>query len=230
LSAARRIVRLKLMESALPEDSEATVRLIERAAGGEAAPLEALLDRHRDRLRRMVALRMDRRMKSRLDPSDVLQEAFLEATVRLPEYAKDPSIPFFLWLRLLTGQRLQVLHRRHLGAQRRDAGREVALDAAGLPGATSAAMAAGLLGRDTRPSEAAARSERRARLQQAIDRMDPIDREVLALRHFERLTNAEAARVLGLSEGAVGVRHFRAVKRLKEILADMPGGVEGFRP
>lgn len=218
------------METVPLNDSEATARLIERAAGGEAAPLAELLDRHRDRLRRMVALRMDRRIRARVDPSDVLQETFLEAAMRLPEYAREPSIPFFLWLRLLTGQRLQVLHRRHLGARRRDAGREVALDDGGMPCATSAAMAAQLLGRDTRPSEAAARAERRARLHQAIERMDPVDREVLALRHFERLTNAEAARVLGLSEGAVGVRHFRAVKRLREILAGMSGGVEGFRP
>ena len=99
-----------------------------------------------------------------------------------------------------------------------------------MPRATSAAMAAQLLGRDTRPSEAAARAERKARLHEAIERMDPVDREVLALRQFERLTNAEAARVLGLTEGAVGVRHFRTVKRLREILAAMPGDVEGFRP
>jgi RNA polymerase sigma-70 factor (ECF subfamily) len=218
------------MEPTHAGDSEVTARLIERAAGGEPAPLAMLLDRHRDRLRRMVALRMDPRLRSRLDPSDVLQEAFLEAARRLPEYAKEPALPLFLWLRLLTGQCLQVLHRRHLGARRRDAGREVALDACGPPGATSAAMAAQLLGHDTRPSEAAARAERKGRLREAIDRMDPLDREVLALRHFERLTNAEAGRVLGLSEGAVGVRHFRAVKRLREILAAMPGGVEEFRP
>ena len=121
---------------------------------------------HRDRLRRMVALRMDRRLQGRVDPSDILQEAFLEAVARLPEYVREPSLPFFLWLRLITGQRLQVVHRHHLGAQVRDAGREVSLYRGALPEATSAGLAAQLLGRDTRPSVAAVRAERKLRLQE----------------------------------------------------------------
>ena len=105
------------------------MRLIERAARGESEPLGQLLERHSDRLHRMVGLRLDRRLKGRIDPSDVIQEASLEAAARLPEYVGNPTMPFFLWLRLIAGQRLAILHRRHLGARMRDAGREVTLTA-----------------------------------------------------------------------------------------------------
>jgi RNA polymerase sigma-70 factor (ECF subfamily) len=212
------------------EDSGAAKRLVTLMAGGETAQLGELIQAHRDRLRRMIALRMDRRLQGRVDPSDILQEAFLEATVRLPEYAREPKLPFFLWLRLIAGQRLLVVHRRHLGAQVRDTNREVSLYRGSLPEASSAGLAAQLLGRDTRPSLAALRAERKLRLQEALNTMDPMDREVLALRHFERLTNAEAAQVMGTSEAAVGQRHFRALKKLKEILSALPGGLEEFRP
>src|SRR3954451_778257 len=120
-------------------DSSETLRQIERAARGDTASLGALLRQHRDRLRRLVALRLDRRLQRRIGPSDILQEAFLEASTRLPEYVRAPTMPFFLWLRLITGQRLQILHRRHLGAQARDVGREISLAHRGMPEATSAA-------------------------------------------------------------------------------------------
>jgi len=212
------------MASPLASNSSATTRLIERAARGESEPLGELLLRHRARLRRMVGLRLDRRLQGRIDPSDVIQEASLEAAERLPEYARGPTMPFFLWLRLLTGQRLQVLHRRHLGARMRDAGREVALYRGALPEATSVALAAQLLGRDTRPSEAAVRAERKLRLQEALNGMDPLDREALALRHFEHLTTGEAAQVLGITAAAAGKRYLRALERLREILTQGPGG------
>jgi RNA polymerase sigma-70 factor (ECF subfamily) len=218
------------MANSYAGDSGATKRLGALVAGGDTALLGELIQEHRDRLRRMVTHRMDRRLQGRVDPSDILQEAFLEATVRLPEYAREPKVPFFLWLRLITGQRLLVVHRRHLGAQARDTGRGVSLYRGSLPEATSAGLAAQLLGRDTRPSLAAHRAERKLRLQEALNTMDPMDREVLALRHFERLTNAEAAQVMGTTEAAVGQRHFRALKKLKEILSALPGGLEEFRP
>ena len=179
---------------------------------------------YRDRLRRMVALRLDRRLQGRVDPSDVLQEAYPDAAGRLAEYARDPAMPFFLWLRFLVGQRLAELHRHHLGAQARDAGREVSLYRGAMPETTSSAsLAALLLGRLTSPSQAAIRAERQIRLQEALNGMDPIDREVLALRHFEQLTNAEAAQVLGLEKTAASNRYVRALKRLKDILAGLPG-------
>jgi RNA polymerase sigma-70 factor (ECF subfamily) len=182
------------------------------------------LDRDRERLRRMVALRMDRRLQGRIDPSDVIQEAHIEAMTRFPEYLREPKLPFFLWLRLIVGQRLTLLHRRHLGAHVRDAGREIGLYHGALPQATSAALAARLLGRLTQPSQAAVRAERKIRIQTALNAMDPLDREILALRHFEQLTNGEAAQALGLSKSTASKRYVRALDRLREILTAGQGG------
>jgi RNA polymerase sigma-70 factor (ECF subfamily) len=175
----------------------------------------------------MVTLRLDQRLQGRIDPSDVLQETYLDAAAGLTDYQRNPTLPFFLWLRLLVGSRLSKLHRHHLGTQMRDAAREVSLYRGALPEASSAALAAQLLGRECRPSEAAARAELKIRLQEALNGMDAVDREVLSLRHFEQLTTAEAARVLGISEAAAGKRYIRALMRLKTILTQMPGGPEG---
>src|SRR5262245_19787494 len=162
-------------------ESDDVADLLRKAASGDRGSLGELLARHRERLRRLVALRLDPRVSARLDASDVLQDVYLEATNRLDEYFRDPSMPFFLWLRLLTGQKVSYLHRLHLGAEMRAAGREVSLDAP-IPEAGSAALAAQLLGHYTQPSEAAIRAERKRLLQQALAAMDPLDREVLALR------------------------------------------------
>jgi RNA polymerase sigma-70 factor (ECF subfamily) len=204
-------------------DSSTTNLDLERAAQGDQQAWAALLSRHQDRLRRMIALRLDQRLQRRIDPEDVLQETFLEAATHLAEYRAQPAMPFFLWLRGIAGNVLLATHRQHLGTKMRDAGREVALYRGSLPQASSAALAAQLLGRDTRPSEAALRAERKMILQQALNAMDPLDREVLALRHFEQLSTAETARVLGIQKAAAGKRYLRAVKRLKEILQSMPG-------
>jgi RNA polymerase sigma-70 factor, ECF subfamily len=201
-----------------------------RAAAGDQAAWALVLAPHRSRLRRMVALRLDHRLRGRIDPSDVLQEAFFQAAVALPKYLEQPEQPVFLWLRWLTGMALQLMHRRHLGVQGRDAAREVQLMDRPWPEATSAALAAQLLGRDTRPSVVAIRAERQRRLQEALNSMDPMDRQVLVLRHFEELTNAEVARELQLQESAASKRYLRALHRLKEILASLPGGLEEFRP
>ena len=211
-------------------NSDATNHLLQQAARGDPGALGTLLVRHKDRLRRMVALRMDRRLQGRIDASDVIQEAYLEASVRLTEYLGDPSMPFFLWLRFLTGQKLVTLHRHHLGVQMRDAGQEVAYCRGPLPEASSAALAAQLLGHDTRPSVAAIRAEVKIRVQEALNSMDPLDREVLALRHFEQLSRAEIAQVLDISEAAAGKRYIRALERLKRVLGRSPGGLGGLRP
>jgi RNA polymerase sigma-70 factor (ECF subfamily) len=200
-------------------------RLLGRAAAGDAEAWGALLDRDRERLRRMVALRMDRRLQGRFDPSDVIQDAHIEAMARLPEYLRESNLPFFLWLRLIVGQRLTLLHRRHLGAQARDAGREVRLYHGALPEPSSAALAARLLGHLTQPSAAAVRAERKIRIQTALNAMDSLDREVLALRHFEQLSNDEAAQALGLSKSTASKRYVRALSRLREILAARRGGL-----
>jgi RNA polymerase sigma-70 factor (ECF subfamily) len=188
--------------------------------------LTALFVRHRDRLRRMVRLRLDRRLLGRVDPSDVLQEAYLDIAHRAEEYLANPTMPPFLWLRFLTAQRLTALHRQHLGAQLRDAGREISLHRGAIPQATSVSLAQQLLGRLTSASQAAIRAELQTRLQVVLNSMDPVDREVLALRHFEELTNAETAQVLGLQKAAASNRYIRAIKRLKELLDALPGGFE----
>ena len=205
-------------------------RTLHRAVGGDQVAWAHLLAPHRNRLRRMVALRLDQRLRGRIDPSDVLQEAFLQAAQAWPKYLERPEQPVFHWLRWLTGMTLQLVHRRHLGVQARDAGREVRLLDGPWPEPTSAALAAQLLGRDTRPSVAAIRAERQRRLQDALNSMDPLDREVLVLRHFEELTNTEVARELRLQESVASKRYIRALHRLKEILASLPGGIEEFRP
>jgi len=175
----------------------------------------------------MVEIRLDTRLRARLDAADVVQEAYAEVAERLDEFLRDPKLPFFLWLRLVVGERLMKLHRHHLGTQMRDASREVSLYRGALPAASSAALAARLLGRHTSPTQAVVRAERILRLQEALNTLEPVDREILSLRHFEELTAAETARVLGIEESAAAKRYFRALKRLKEILANMPGGQEG---
>ena len=218
------------MGSSVTGNSSETDQLLRRLAKGDHRDWGALLERHRQRLRRMIALRLDQRLQGRIDASDVIQEAYLEASTRLEDYLRRPTMPFYLWLRFLTGQKLLELHRHHLGAQMRDAGREVSLYRGSLPETSTAALAAQLLGRDTRPSEAAVRAERKIRLQEALNSMEPMDREVLALRHFEQLTTPEVAQVLGIKEAAAGKRYLRALRRLKEILNSMPGGMRGLLP
>ena len=198
--------------------------LIERALTGDESALAALFDGYRSQLRRMIRLRLDRRLSGRVDSSDVLQEAYLDVRKRLDEYAREPTaMPFHLWLRLVAGQRLTDVHRFHLGAQMRDAGQEVSLHRGPFPQASSVSLAAQLLGKMTSASHAAIRAEHKLIVQEALNGMDPIDREVLALRHFEHLSNDETALVLGLTKSAASNRYIRALKRLKEILSSIPG-------
>jgi RNA polymerase sigma-70 factor, ECF subfamily len=207
----------------MSSDSSEIEELLSRATAGDAKALADLFDRYRDRLRQMVRLRLDRRLYGRLDPSDVLQETYLVLAKRFPEYVAKPELPFFLWLRWLTGQKLIYLHRHHLGTKMRDAGQEVSLYRGALPQASSESLAAQLLGKLTSPSRAAIRAETQIRIQEAINSMDPMDREVLALRHFEMLSNEETAKVLGISNRAASNRYVRALERLKEILSVFQG-------
>jgi RNA polymerase sigma-70 factor (ECF subfamily) len=188
-----------------------------------AETLGALFGQHRERLRLMVRLRMDRRLQGRVDASDVLQEAYVEALERFPDFLQDRPMPFFLWLRFITEQRLQIVHRRHLGTKARDARRDVSLHQAARPLVSSESLAAQLVGRHSSPSQAVIRAELQARLLAALEGMNPIDREILALRHFEQLTNAETAQLLGLRPDAASQRYGRALLRLKDLLLEMPG-------
>jgi RNA polymerase sigma-70 factor, ECF subfamily len=204
-------------------NQETDAKDLPRDGGGDERALLELFARNRDRLRRMVRLRLDRRLQGRVDPSDVLQDAQLDVLRRAGEYAANPAMPPYLWLRFLTGQRLMALHRYHLGAKMRDANLEISLHRGTLPEATSASLAANLLGRLTSPTRAAQRAEMQIRLREALNSMDPVDREVLILRHFEELSNSETAQILGIGKTAACNRYVRALKRLKEILSSMPG-------
>jgi RNA polymerase sigma-70 factor, ECF subfamily len=200
--------------------------LVERLRAGDKRALVELFQHHRDRLRRMVQLRMDWRLQSRLDASDVLQEAFLDVASRLDDYLREPRLPPFLWLRMCVGEELVNIHRRHLGTKRRDAGREISLQRRSVPEASSAALASMLMGENTSPTQAAVRAERLIAVQAALASLEPLDREVVALRHFEQLSRAETAQVLGIREEAAAKRYIRAIRRLKIILAQSPGGPE----
>jgi RNA polymerase sigma-70 factor, ECF subfamily len=197
--------------------------LVARAAAGDRVAIAELLERYRGRLRRMVALRLDPRLQGRVDASDVIQEGYLDAMRRLDEFIRDPAVPFYIWLRFLVGQRVQDQHRRHLASPGRDVGREVSIYRGAMPSASTATLAAQLMGKLTSPSHAAMRTERKIRLQEALNRMDPLDREILVLRHYEQMTNGNAAAALGLDKSAASKRYTRALERLKEILADLPG-------
>src|SRR5262249_50837288 len=211
----------------MPNDLTDTEQLVEKLRGGDRQALTDLFQRHRDRLRRKVGLRMDPRLQSRVDASDVLQDAFLDVAARLDSYLQRSELSAFLWLRLVVGERLAICHRRHLGTRMRDAGHEVSLYRDHLPQASSAALAWMLLGRLTTPSRAVIRAERVLLVQEALNALDPLDREVVALRHFEQLSRAERAQSLGLSEGAAAQRYSGALQRLRGVLAAPPGGLEG---
>jgi RNA polymerase sigma-70 factor (ECF subfamily) len=204
-------------------DPEDLADLLDRAAAGDTAAVAELFSRYRKRLKRMVRLRLSRHVQGRVDDSDILQEALLEAAKRLPEYLQDKPLPFFLWLRHLTGEKLIDAHRRHLGAKMRDAAQEVSLHRGAMPAASSASLAAQLLGRLTSPSLAAIKAETRLRVQEVLNGMEPLDREVLALRHFEQLNNGEVAATLGINESTASSRYLRALKRLKDEVQNMPG-------
>ncbi len=210
------------------EDVCQTDEVLERARAGDGPALATLFERHRRRLEQMVTLRLDRRLHGRLDPSDVLQEAYLELIRRFPEYVTDSSMPFYLWLRRLTAQKMVDLYRQHLGAKMRDARMEVSLHHMEPFRASSESLAELLLGRLTSASRAAIRAETQVRVQEALNSMDSIDREVLVLRHFEELSNSETACVLEIQDAAASKRYLRALKRLKEILSTIPGGLGGW--
>ncbi|MEO1524385.1 MAG: sigma-70 family RNA polymerase sigma factor [Planctomycetota bacterium] len=188
-----------------------------RARAGDRFAVGRLFDLHRERLRRLIQVRLDPRLAGRLDPSDVLQEVYVDLHTRLHEY-EETDLPFFLWLRLKIGHRLIDLHRFHLGAEKRSVGREISLHDGPLPVASTASLASQLMGRLTSASKAVIRAEAQLKVQNALNSMDEIDREVLVLRHFEDLTNSEVATVLSISQNAASNRYIRALRRLKDVL------------
>lgn len=205
----------------MPEEpTEAQVeRALEAAQCGDTEPVGELFQTFRPRLERMIALRTDPRAQGRFDPADVLQEAFVEATERLATFARDRPMPFFLWVRFLAGQKLLQFHRSHLGAQARDAGREISISQRSGVGASSVFVAGAWLEESTTPSRAAVRDEEHESVRAALEAMSATDREVLVLRHFEQLSNVEIATVLEISTKAASARYVRALTKIQAALA-----------
>ncbi|QDT00327.1 sigma-70 family RNA polymerase sigma factor [Adhaeretor mobilis] len=206
----------------MKSSTEETEELESRLARGDRTALVELFGLHRERLWRIVYFRLDKRVATRLDPDDVLQDAYLDASQRLGHYSNQQQYSPFVWLRMIVGQTLIDAHRRHIGAKQRDATREVSINGSAYPRVTSASLTFGLLGNLTSPSRAVVRSETAVDLRKAIETMETLDQEVLALRHFEELTNKEVAEVLGVSEKAASIRYVRAVGRLKKLLEELP--------
>lgn len=198
------------MESSIdPEDAS----LEEALRGGDDAVVGALFENHRARLTRMVKFRLDPRLVGRIDPEDVLQETFIEAGKRLQAYRDDDKL-FLVWIRLITQQTMIDLHRKHLGAKMRTAGKEVSAPQSGT-------ISGLFVSHITSPSRAMMREEARTKIEGALQEMDEIDREVLMLRHFEDLSNKDVAIVLGIQENAASNRYVRALGRLKGFLGGL---------
>ncbi|MGE3808266.1 MAG: sigma-70 family RNA polymerase sigma factor [Gemmataceae bacterium] len=203
-----------------PEGNE-TREILDRVRSGQPEAVDQLLNRHREPVRRMIGLRLDPALAARVDASDIVQEVMLEASKRLGDYLKNPGMPFHLWLRHLAKDHIIDAHRRHRQAQRRSVDREKALQA-NWPDRSSLDLAGELIDRELTPASAALRQELQRRLRSVLEEMGEDDREVLLMRHFEQMSNQEVADALGLSEAAAGMRHLRALRRLRELLDKTP--------
>ena len=210
-------------QTEMPETDE----LLTAAAAGQESALAMLFDRHRPHLERMIRLRLDSRLRSRVDPSDILQETYIAIQRKFPKYVAESDLPLLIWLRLETGQKMVETYRRHFGTQMRNPAQEISLHRGSFPSVASVTLAAQLLGRVSTASKALMRTELKLKVQEALNSMEPHDREVLVLRHFEELSNAEVALMLGISPTAACNRYVRALKRLKIAFEEMPGGIEG---
>lgn len=196
-----------------------TQELLERSRQGEVAAVDHLLTRHREPVRRMIALRLDPALAARVDASDLVQEVLLEASRRLSDYLRDPPMPFHLWLRHIAQDHIIDAHRRHRRAQRRSLDREQPLLPAALANHSSIELAAQFFDHELTPASAAIRHELEGRLQAAVAELNAEDQEVILMRHFEQLSNQEVAVALGLTEAAASMRYLRALRRLRALLA-----------
>ncbi len=215
------------METHVDEKIDESDGLARRLRCGDREALAELFSQHRERLWRMTKFRMDQRLQGRVDPDDVLQEGYVAAAERLQHYGNDSPLSPFVWLRMVLLQTLVDVHRYHLGAQMRDAYREVDVRGCRYLQTTAASLAAVLVGNVTSPSQGAARAEILEQTEKAIAAMEPLDREVLALRHFEELRNSEVADVLGIHPKTASIRYIRALRRLKSVLSQAFGYSEG---
>ncbi len=201
-------------------DAPQTEQLLQRAKTGDGAAVNELLDRHRQALRRLVELRLDPVVKRRVDASDVVQDVLIEANRRLSDYLVNPTMPFHLWLRHLAKDHLIDAHRRHRQAQRRSLDREQPLVAKGSIDQSTVDLANQLRDRELTPAAAATWQETLRRFQAAVEELDDIDREVILMRHFEKLSNQEVAQALSITGPAASMRYLRAVRRLRTLLGE----------
>lgn len=202
------------MSEAAP-DSEATRRLLSSLESGDSRAFDELFERHRPFLRRVIEIRLDGKLRSRVDPSDIVQETHLDAYRRLDDYLERRPMPFRLWLRKTACERVMMAHRKHVQASRRSIDRETS-----LASRSSDQLAEQLLASGISPSQAIGRGELARRVRQAVQQLPEIDREILLLRHFEGLSYREAAQLLEVEEAAARKRYGRALVRLSKLLAD----------
>jgi RNA polymerase sigma-70 factor (ECF subfamily) len=202
-------------------DPDETRKLIERIRNGDASAFEELFKRHRGRLHKAIAIRMDRRVAARVDASDILQETYLEAFRRFPNYLRGESMPFNLWLHWIAREKVIGFHRRHLGAGKRAVQHEVPL----MPADSSAEFVSGLIGRLPSPSQELAKAELAERLRLALGQLSDDERDLILWRHFEQLNAHDVALLLKITEAAANKRYIRAVERLRKILREL--GVSG---
>lgn len=203
----------------MPEEDPKTIELLRQAKRGDASAVQRLLKNHRDRLRQMVMLRLDRRLAARIDASDVVQEALAEAVQKLPAYLADEPIPFYPWLRKIAWERLVKARLRHVSAQKRSVCREQSLDGL-LPDESMVKLAEQFVATGANPSQRLVRDELRQRVRTALEQLPPRDRELLVLRFLEQLSTREATAVLGINEEAFLKRQMRAIVRMRKLLDD----------
>jgi len=201
-------------------DAQPTQVLLDRVRRGDVDAVNGLLARHRDAIRKMIDRRMDRGVQRRVDASDIVQDVLLEANRRLGDYLANPTMPFQLWLRHMARDRLIDAHRRHRVAATRSVDREVPLVVPDAGDRSQADLAPQIADRELTPAAAATWSELERRFAAAVEQLDETDREIVLLRHFEHLSTAEAADVLGLTKPAAGMRYLRAMRRLRVLLDD----------
>lgn len=199
-------------------EGEKTIQLLTGVRDGDDDAMNALLERHRVAVRRMVQMRMDQAIARRVDASDVVQDVMLEASSRLQDYLQNPGMPFHLWLRQLAKDRIIDMHRRHRVAQRRSVDREQQVFSIGDDEQSVADLATLLKDADLTPGAAAIQNEFMNRFMIALNELSEDDRELIMMRHFEGLGNSEVAAALELSEAAAGMRHLRALKKLRSAL------------
>lgn len=207
----------------MPADDETVTELLRRAADDGSAR-ERLLAHHRGRLLQMVRVRLDPRLAARVDPSDVVQDVLLAASRQLNGYLQNRPLPFYPWLRRIAWQCLVELHRRHVKAAKRTVQREVTAGMI-LSDGSVLHLVERLPLTASSPSRQVIRRELRRRVRDALDRLPETEREVLIMRYLEQMSVGEIAAALEISEGAVSMRHLRALERMRILLEkDQPGG------